>query len=82
MKTLIEKMIRLRNPNFRFSEEVRTGLLLQLSHRFAVDQLRAMRLLLSGKRPWLRFLGRRVRLVMGSRISLGKWVKIGDHCTL
>lgn len=82
MKKVIEKLIRLRNPAFRFDPQVSLGMLLSVCSHFGFSQLRALRLLGSGKNPFKRFLGRRVRIQIGRKVSLGPWVKIGDYCTL
>jgi len=82
MKKLIEKLIRFRNPDFRFDPQLSPGMLLSLSLPFVWGQIRALRLAFSGKNPLKRFLGRGVRLQVAGRIHLGPWVKIGEQTFL
>lgn len=82
MKKLIERIVQLRNPDFQFAPEVSTGLLLRIVWQHGWGQLRALRLLAYGKRPWGRFLGKGVSILQGKQVELGKWVKIGAHCQL
>ena len=79
MKKLIESIVRMRNPDFRFHRSVRSGTLLQLTLHYTSGQLRAMRLLINGHVPIARFLGRGVHIVGGSKLWLGKWVKSGRN---
>ena len=82
MKKIIEAVVRRRNPDFSFADEASSWMLLGISKGFALNQLRALRLLQYGKRPLKRFIGRRLKIVSGRRVHLGQWVKIGDHCVL
>lgn len=79
---LMEKIIRKRNPVFRFDSEVHPALLLRVGWQFGWSQLRAMRLLIYRHGFVRRFLGRNVSIVNGRKLRLGQWVRIGDNCTL
>lgn len=82
MKQVMEQLIRLRNPNFSFDREVRSGLLLSFFTSFLVQLLRGTKLIVYGKYAIGIALGRGVRFFYTSNISLGQFVKIGDHATL
>lgn len=82
MKQVMEQLIRLRNPNFSFDREVRSGLLLSFFTSFLVQLLRGTKLIVYGKYAKGIALGRGVRFFYTSNISLGQFVKIGDHATL
>jgi acetyltransferase-like isoleucine patch superfamily enzyme len=82
MKTKIEKIIQLRNPNFRFDQRINTGLLLILFRQKTSALLRGFILILKFKRPGQLLLGRKVRLINTGNIRLGKWVRLDDHVLL
>jgi len=75
-------MIRRRNPGFHFSPQVTTSLLLGLGWEYARSQFRALRLLAYGHPAAFRFIGLRTKIVMGKQLRLGRWVRIGESCTL
>lgn len=81
-KSLIENIVRKRNSEFRFSSAVTLRTILAITSRYTFSQIRALKLLSYGHLPWTRFLGSNVSLEVGSRIKMGKWVKIGRNCTL
>ncbi len=82
MKTLLEQIIRLRNPHFRFDESVTSRLLLAFAWSYGRSYLRGLRLLLLAKMPRHVLLGRGVGFFNSSNIRLGRWVKLGDHVQL
>lgn len=82
MKSLIEKIIRLRNGQFRFDEAVSVGMLLTLLLDKGFALLRGLTLWLRGKNPNGLMKGKGVRLLHLSRIKIGRFVKLEDHVYL
>ncbi|MBC7387855.1 MAG: acyltransferase [Opitutaceae bacterium] len=82
MKKLIEYVIRLRNPHFRFDVNVTGHLITELALNKGKAWLRGFTGLLSGIRGRQLMLGTGVRFFNARKIKLGKWVKIDDYCTL
>lgn len=78
MKRLLEKLIRLRNPDFRLAPETNSFALLQFAWVQALCLLRGLKLLLYGKRPKMALLDRGVRLFNSPRIRFGRFVKLGE----
>lgn len=78
MKALIEKIIRLRNPDFRFDDQLSSAMLMSLvsdkGRAFIRGLLKNPGHLRSGL-----MLGRRVRLLNKQNMQLGRWVKIEDY---
>lgn len=81
-KSIIEKTIRRRNSEFSFSSAVTSRTIFALASKYTCSQIRALKLLTYGHRPFTRFFGSNVSLEVGKRIKLGKWVKIGRNSTL
>ncbi len=79
MKTLVEKIIRLRNPNFAFDPELNTLALLQFVSIQLSAVLRGLKMLFFLKNPSGLLLGKRVQFFNLPRISWGKFLKLGDH---
>ena len=79
MKRLIEKIIRWRNPAFRFDEALTSAMLMQFVCMQAWSMLRAARLLLYFKNPKGALLGRGVRFFNLRGISWGRFMKLGEH---
>ncbi|MCZ8285191.1 MAG: acyltransferase [Bacteroidia bacterium] len=79
MKTIIEKIIKARNPNFSFDQELNAFAL----HQFILTQVlalfRGLRLILFLKRPSGMLLGKHVRFFNLPRITWGNFLKLGDH---
>ncbi len=82
MKKTIEKIVRIRNAEFRFAKEINLIDLIGLCLRFGSAQLRSLRLIFSGKSPWTRFMGRHVQIICARKLCLGRWVKIGGNSCL
>lgn len=80
--SLIERIVRLRNPAFRFDPRVPQSVVMGLALDRSLALLRSLKLVLHGQRPGLVFLGRGVRIVNGGAVRLGRWVQIGDHALL
>ncbi len=81
MKTLLEKIVRRRNPDFRFDEALNSAmirtLLLDRSKAVMRTLFRYPSQLLSGL-----MLGRGVRIMNKHNVRLGNWVKLDDFVTL
>jgi acetyltransferase-like isoleucine patch superfamily enzyme len=82
MKTLIEKIIQLRNPKFVFDSEIDTWLIIHLITDKLSYLFRGLRVLLKGRIPKFLLLGSRVRFFNFRNIRLGKWVKIENDVYL
>ena len=80
--SLVERVIRLRNPQFRFDPRVPQSVVAGLAVDRAIALGRSLKLLAHGQRPGLVFFGRGVRLVNAGAMKFGKWVQVGDHVTL
>jgi acetyltransferase-like isoleucine patch superfamily enzyme len=73
MKSLIEQIIRLRNPAFRFDTAIDTRILIQFIGMQTAAMLRGLKVLLKGKNP---------KGISSSRITFGRFLKLGDNVTL
>lgn len=82
MKTLAERIIRLRNPAFSFDPALSNWMLFELLWLKLTEMLRAYRLLLKGRLPHFLMLGKRVSFFNFRQIELGEWVKIGHDSSL
>jgi acetyltransferase-like isoleucine patch superfamily enzyme len=79
MKKVFEKIIQLRNPNFKFDENLNDYALFQFIWNQAWSMLRGFKLLLLGKKPKAALLGRNVRFFNAPKIKFGKFLKLGNH---
>jgi acetyltransferase-like isoleucine patch superfamily enzyme len=77
MKTLLEKVIRFRNPHFKFDEAVSSYLLFFFFIKQIGNLLRGSRLILLGKNPKMAMLGSGVRFFNLPKITFGKFMKLG-----
>lgn len=82
MKSLIESIIRRRNPHFKFGEDVNLREVIEIAWIKFVAMLRAYKVLLRFRNPGKLFLGRYVRFYGIHNITWGKWVQIGDNSVL
>ncbi|UTW63937.1 acyltransferase [bacterium SCSIO 12741] len=82
MKAIIERIIRLRNPQFAFGPAVTTSMVIELFTEKLMAWARSGKLILRGRIPNKVLLGRGVQFHYLSKISLGRWVKIEDHVCL
>lgn len=82
MKKLVEYLIQKRNPHFSFDKVVSSRLLLELVAVRADAWLNGLLAKVMGVNGKHLSLGRGVRFFHASKIQLGKWVKIEDHCYL
>jgi acetyltransferase-like isoleucine patch superfamily enzyme len=79
MKTILQKIIRLRNPRFRFDEGLNDTALLSFVIMQVFSLLRGLKLLLFLKSPKGILLGNGVRFFNVTRIHWGKYVRLGDN---
>jgi acetyltransferase-like isoleucine patch superfamily enzyme len=79
MKTIVQKIIRLRNPSFTFDGDLNTFALFQFIVVQALALMRGLRVLLVFKRPSALMLGRGVQFFNLPKITWGKFLKLGDH---
>ena len=79
MKKLFEKIIQLRNPNFKFDEGLNDYALFQFLWNQAWSMLRGLKLILLGKNPKAALLGGGVRFFNAPKINFGKFLKLGNH---
>ncbi|WP_026632565.1 acyltransferase [Dyadobacter alkalitolerans] len=83
MKGIIQKIIRYRNPNFKFDNAINSTIILSLVSEKAICLLRGIVInLLHCKKPGLVFFGSNVRLFNYGNISIGKWTKIDSGVQL
>lgn len=78
MKTLLEWVIRRRNPNFRFSPALSSSLIWAFAWQQVGALLRGGSLLLRGRSPKGMLRGRSVQFFNLSRIQWGRFLKLGD----
>lgn len=81
MKNSIEKIIKLRNPNFKFDDNISISNIIEISLIKIFSNLRAYKLLIKARLPGSLFIGRNVQFNGLKNISWGKWVRI-DESTL
>lgn len=81
MKGIVEKVIRLRNPDFSFDSQLTSAMLMSLVCDKGKAVLRGM---CKSPKHWRSglMIGRRVRLLNKQNMHLGKWVKIEDYAHL
>jgi len=79
MKSLLEKIIRLRNPNFRFDSELNSSALFQFIAIQLISFLRGARLFLFLKSSKGALFGRQVKLFNVPKIHYGKFLRLGNY---
>lgn len=79
MKTLIEKIIKARNPNFAFDKELNSFALFQFILIQCISLVRGLKLIFFFKRPSAMLLGKGVRFFNLPYITWGNFLKLGDH---
>jgi len=79
MRLIIEKIIRLRNPNFELHSNISVFTLVSFFWINFWSLIRGFKLLLSGKNPKMAILGRSVKFFNTSKINFGKYLKLGDN---
>ncbi|MEZ0486662.1 acyltransferase [Fibrella aquatica] len=79
MKTLLERIVRLRNPQFRFSPVLTDSLILAFCWQQGLALLRSSTLLLRGRSPKGMIRGRGVQFFNLAQIRWGRFLKLGDQ---
>jgi acetyltransferase-like isoleucine patch superfamily enzyme len=79
MKTIIQKMIRFRNPLFQFDEHLNTAALIQFIWVQSICFLRGLKTVLLLKNPKGILLGSGVSFFNLSKIKWGKFLRLGRH---
>lgn len=82
MKSVIEKIIRLRNPHFSFHEKVDGRMITSLLITLAIGYLRSYKFLLKGSMPLKSIVGRNAKTRFQHKIKWGKQMKIGESILL
>jgi len=78
MKTLLEKIVRLRNPSFRIHHDLSSAMLLQFAWIQGCRLLRAMRLVVYLRNPKGATFGPGVRFFNLQRVYWGRFLKLGE----
>lgn len=78
IQSLLQHVVRRRNPDFRFDEGLNTAALLHFASTQAWSLLRGMKLLFWLRSPRMAMLGRRVTFFNLPRIRFGSFLKLGD----
>lgn len=82
LKKVLEILIRSRNPQFVFDENVSSGMIFSISCTYFCSWIRGLSLLFYFRNPKMICLGRGVRFKNFSRIHFGKKVQVGEYTTL
>ena len=78
MKTLIEKLVKLRNPNFKLDEDLNSQAIVQFIWVQVICVLRGFKFLYMLKSPNMAILGRSTKFFNSSKFKFGKFLKLGD----
>lgn len=78
MRTIVEKIIQLRNPDFRIDDSLNSGAILQLVWIQFWSIIRGLRVLFFLKNPKGMLLGKRVSFFNPSKIKWGKFLRMGN----
>ncbi|GIV30841.1 MAG: hypothetical protein KatS3mg029_0192 [Saprospiraceae bacterium] len=78
IKSLLTRLLRRKNPAFRFDEHVRDSFIRTILFGNTVAWIRSWKLLLRGYFPRWLFLGRGVRLRNLGNIELSPWIRLED----
>jgi acetyltransferase-like isoleucine patch superfamily enzyme len=79
MRTIIEKIIQLRNPNFTLNSDIALVTLLSFICLNMSSLFRGLKLIFYAKNPKMALLGRNVKFFNTSKIKFEKYLKLGDH---
>lgn len=82
MKQILEKIIRMRNPLFRFDQDVSSGMLLALFIDKGLAFIRGFKLIFLFKKPKRIMLGKNVSFFYSRNISFGSFVKLDNYVFL
>jgi acetyltransferase-like isoleucine patch superfamily enzyme len=79
MKTFIQKIIKLRNPNFEFDSALNSTALVQFIWIQIGYMFRGLRVCLLFRKPKGLMLGKSVSFFNSSKIQWGKFLRLGNH---
>ncbi|WP_428225811.1 acyltransferase [Flavobacterium sp.] len=79
MKSIIQKIIRLRNPNFQFDANLNSFALLQFIWIQGLSIFRGLKVLLFFKNPKGIMLGKGVTFFNSPKIKWGKFLRLGNY---
>lgn len=79
MKILLEKLIRLRNQNFRFDENLNTAAIIQFSWIQGIALIRGTKTLFYFRKPKGAMLGADVSFFNISKIKWGRFLRLGHN---
>lgn len=82
MKRIIEKIIKSRNPDFKFDQSFSRRFLLSTIIQLGVQHLRSYRLLIKGYFPVMWLMGKGVKFKYFFNTRLGQRLKLGDYVCL
>lgn len=82
MKSIIEKIIKKRNPQFKFDQDLTNSMLFVLFIDKAKYFVRGLKVIFRFKKPHFLMLGKKVSFVNLKNMSFGKWVKLEDYVYL
>ncbi|MFD2602752.1 acyltransferase [Flavobacterium suzhouense] len=82
MKTLMQKLIQLRNPDFRFDENITTPMLIQFMGIQFMAVFRGLFVFLYLKNPKGMMLGKSVSFFNPSGITWGRFLRLGNHVSV
>lgn len=82
MKSMIIRLVRLRNPLFELDPKIELGLLWAFSWAQAWGLLRGLQLFFYGKNPKMAILGKRVSFFNTTKITYGRFLKLGNDVLL
>lgn len=78
MKTIIQSIVRLRNPAFHFDPELRLMLIISFAYKQFCAMLRGFRVIFYFKKPNKLMLGKGVKFFNVQQIKWGSYLKLGD----
>ncbi len=79
MKSIVQKIIQLRNPNFKFDEALNSGALLQFIWIQVGYLFRGLKVLFLFRKPKGMMLGKGVSFFNISKIKWGKFLRLGNQ---
>jgi acetyltransferase-like isoleucine patch superfamily enzyme len=82
MKSLLIRLVRLRNPKFDLAPDISLGAIWVFGWIQAWSLFRGLKLILHGKNPKMAILGKGVSFFNSSKISYGRFLKLGNEVFL
>ena len=79
VKHILEKLIKLRNPRFKFDSSVQTGVLLKYFWFHLASVLRGFCIVSRFRNPKYASIGKGLKIFNSAGISFGYYLKLGEH---